>query len=182
MRYRALITALALLAAVSGALPAQAPDTSRLAEGARVRVEAPALFAGRRVGSVAAMRGDTLLLRVRDRAVAVPLARVERIEVRRGDRRRGAGALRGMGIGLLSGIAVGLAYARIDETSEPCGDGPCGIGYFIYPILGGGAGLALGGVLGAAAGWQRWERVPLPARVGLAPRRGGLAASASPNF
>ena len=153
---RALLLPALLVALPIGALPAQ--ETSTLTPGARVRVSAPDLHEpGALIGTVVALRGDTLFVRNADEGGAglpLPLARVERLEVSRGRRSRGTGAalgfLLGAAVGAAYGVAghPGLAHTDISEGGE-------------IAIYAGVAGL-LGAAIGTARGGERWERVSLP--------------------
>ena len=181
------VTAATLAAAERAA--AQVPAALPIADGTRARVTAPALGPTRRVVTVLAQRGDTLVLRAegaRD-SLLLPAAGVTRLEVSHGRKTR---VQRGLVVGLLGGAAVGAALAYAAYDPDPCAGSEsfaC-VAVFSGTSRGQDAGLgaALGAVAGAAAGsvvgllWrtERWQRVPLPprvARVRLAPTpQGGL--------
>jgi hypothetical protein len=173
MRQTLLLLALPVFALPIGALPAQ--ETLTLTPGARVRVSAPDLLGpGALIGNVVALRGDTLVVRKADAGAAglhLPLARVERLEVSRGRRSRGTGAA----LGFLVGAAVGAAYGEAGHPGLGHTDISEGGETAIYAGVGGLLGAAIGAVLGG----ERWKRVPLPRRLGIAPHwRGGVAVSA----
>jgi hypothetical protein len=184
MRYTHLaftpLTALAVVAAASVAAPfarAQASGSlsAALTAGTRVRVTVPGRIVSRRVGTIADMRGDTLVLRMDDREVALSAASIGQIEVSRGQRSRGEGALIGMTAGLPTGAVVGfgVAYATIGGR---CAE--CDIVYPVFVSLGAVAGAVAGTVVGAANPGERWVRVPFRTRFGVAPRPGGGLALA----
>jgi hypothetical protein len=173
MRRTALL--LPLLSALAPLAHLAAQDTLPLTPGARVRVSAPDLIGRRAVtASVVALRRDTLVLRPVDSGAAtwaVPLGRLERLEVSRGRRSRATGAVIGFFAGALAGAVYGaaghpgLAHTDIPEEGEAA-------------IYAGVAGL-LGAGVGAALGGERWARVRLPGRLNVAPHwRGGFALSA----
>lgn len=162
--------ALAAALALPGRAAAQSAPPSI---GDTVRVRAP----GQEIrGVLAAVRGDTMFVRRDGLTVPVPLAQVERVNVRR--RRHPVdglfrGALHGAPIGFGSGALLGLLAQEMDGS---CGDW-CGL----YPAVIGVAGLAVGtvvgGVTGVAAPGRRWERVGTRPVVAIAPARGGVALS-----
>src|SRR2546423_138876 len=89
-----------------------APLRAQLAEalpGARVRIEAPGILAGRFVGTVLQRSPDTLRVgSPNNMPVDVPIARISSIEISRGSSRllgTGHGAMWGGAIGLVIGIA-----------------------------------------------------------------------------
>jgi hypothetical protein len=117
-----------------------------------------------------AWRGDTLLLRdLYDRGGEVhriPASIIERLEV--GHRRsRGAGAVRGLWIGFLTGALLGgtLGYVGGSEEGEfnKAQEGA------VLAAVGAGAGLVLGPIIGVAFPGYRWTKVELPTRVGIVP-------------
>lgn len=164
----AAITALALLAPAT--LRAQ-PTEPRLGE--RVR----AVVAGDRVEGVLVETGaDTIALAPR-RGPVRRLARdsIASLELDRGGRRRGA--LVGLRWGTLAGLAIGavaLTQVERDDAERP----PQPDAEIVMQALGFGA--TWGTIIGFAAGADLWVPVAArPARVGLAPARGGVAVVVS---
>lgn len=162
--------ALAAAIALSGRTAAQSPLPSI---GDTVRVRAP----GQEIrGVLAAVRDDTLFVRRDGLTVPVPLAQVERMDVRR-PRPRGDRLLRGVLYGAPIGLGSGVLLGWLAEEK----DGSCGDWCGLYPAVGGVVGLALGtvlgGVTGVAAPGRRWERVGARPVVAVAPARGGVALS-----
>jgi len=182
---RALCCSVVTAATVAALDPAaaQAPAALPIAAGTRARVTAPALGPSRRVATVIAQRGDTLVLRSEGalNSVAVPLAGVTGLEVSRGRHTR---VRRGLVVGLLGGALVGAVSAFAAYESDPCAQGQF-FGCFdmgrgeqmgLGAVAGGVLGAAVGSVVGLAWRTVRWERVSLPpriARVRLAPMPGG---------
>jgi hypothetical protein len=184
-------------AAVVPAAAAQSPApsaASAVAPGARVRVTRPGRAAA--VGSVVAVRPDTLVVHWTARGdsvgdtTAVSTAEVVRLEVSRGMHRR---PWRGAGLGLLAGGGIGALVGAVTYTKPNCDAQQficLDFGRGFAAAVVGGAGGILGAVVGGVIGAQRvdrWQRVPLGAgraRVGVTlPRAGargaGFAAAVS---
>jgi hypothetical protein len=134
-------------------------------------------------GIVLALKPDTLLLdvRVATAPLALPLASVKSLKVKRGRKSRarlgaGIGGLIGMG----AGAQMGEAFCGSSEDEECIG----------ARLSGGLIGIVALGAIGAAVGSSikvdRWEEVPLDQlRVGLVRQRNGrlgLAVSLSVAF
>ena len=149
-------------------------------QGAHVRITAPSLGWDRKTGDVAAVRGDTLLLRRTGGLLGlilsprrVPMNAVTTLEVSRnhGDHVSAVYAL-----GLLGMVGGGFAAYRL---SGPCPPGLNGFGcelgrVFVAVPLGGAVGGVVGGLIGAAIVPERWEAIPLGgAHVGLIVQPGG---------
>lgn len=135
--------------------------------------------------TVSDVSGTTLTLRGADGSlVRVPGSAITRLDLHRGPRSRGRGALRGLGIGFAVGAVSGAVLGFAD------GDDSAGIISFTAEekamaggLFFGAVGGLLGAGIGAAAPGQVWERVPLaePAHIGLSPD-GGLAVGYSLRF
>jgi hypothetical protein len=172
------------------ALATRAPDLAAqpgpgLAPGRRVRVTAPAVDLKRWEGTVASVRGDTLVLRPIvdawtaryrypvDTAVRVSLDAVERLEVRRSVRGR---LWKGFGLGALGGAVLGAVVGLSQGKDELCD----GLGCIDKGAAAGAlavVGASVGGLVGlsiAAATAERWQPAPLDGpRVGLGAARRG---------
>ena len=178
-------------------LATRAPDLAAqpgpgLASGRRVRVTAPAADLKRWEGTVASVRGDTLVLRPLvdawaaryrypvDTGVRVSLGAVERLEVRRSVRGR---LWKGFGLGALGGAALGAVVVLSQGEDEFCDGIGCtdkGAAAGVLAVV----GASVGGLVGlgiAAATAEPWQPVPLGGpRVGVAtPRRGRGSRSGS---
>lgn len=167
----ALFLSLLLLAPLADLAAQESPP---LTPGARVRVSNR--WRGSEVGTLIALKSDTLVLNVKGQTtpLAVPFASVSKLEVSKGQKRSARkGAGRGFLIGACCGILVGAGAGTGSSESE---------GMFLaIPVLGGGGGI-IGALIGTFIGAEadHWEPAPLPVRVGVAPQRGGgirLAAS-----
>ena len=136
----------------------------RVKPGDRVRVWAPEFGVQKWVGTLRALRGDTLTV---DK-MRFAFASVTRLEVRRGGKSHAlAGAAIGGVIGAVSG-AVGGAASCADSFVDP---GGCAL---LGGLVFGAGGALLGAVVGALAKTDRWQEVPLAfLRVSFAPHGDG---------
>lgn len=168
MRRTALLLLLGLAAA--SAIPLAAQTTPALAEGQLLRIRAPGVWRGRTQATFIAWSGDTLIVReMRSRGdaplVRVPPNALERLEV--GHRRsRGEGAFDGLWIGALNGALFGGAVGFVTDEGGMRGRRQAA---GLFALVGFGAGIVVGPVVGALAPGHRWTRVQLPHRVGLIP-------------
>ncbi len=140
--------------------------------GSRVRMTAPALEFSRAVGSVLAIRGDTLVLECRTSALqpgrgrrawstdttAVPMTTVTRLEVSAGRRSNiDKGVRKGLLIGGAVGLALGVAMAADDEGNDFVCDGA---GCVASGVVGGAVwGLLIGLAIGAFSSRDDWRPV-----------------------
>lgn len=131
---------------------------------------------------LARIGADTLYVnREKDDAfMTIAFEGVEKAEVRV-PRSRGWGALRGVLIGGAVGGAVGMivGIAKWDEADVECGpfdplcDATTGTAQTIgYMTIFGVAGMGLGGIVGAVAPGERWERFELPRGMSMRIDRG----------
>jgi hypothetical protein len=174
MPRRCLATIAVLLMATPGLLRAEGssePDPLHLA-GARVRLSAPELGAGKQVGTVVEVHADTLLFAAdrRSTRVLVPTASLTGLDVSMGVRSHVG---KGAGLGFLAGaVAGGVAgYVSLHDPHSSDGDwGP--VGAAVGAALGGVVGLGIGALVGSRS-TERWNSQRLPIQVGLLP--GGSA-------
>ena len=159
MTHRIRRTALPICLALTAVAPATAAQSNELQPGARVRVSAPGIVAGRYVGTVLTRNGDTLQLGGPSSApVTVPMGRITSLEISRGKSR-----LSGAGRGVLWGVPIGLAFGLATANSlEHCTDFGCRDAssgergaYVLASMLAGGV---WGAGIGALVGRERWER------------------------
>jgi len=157
---------LPVLAALLIPLASAGGQLAELQPGARIRVRAPAVVAGRVEGTVITRTADSVTMTAPGGpTVHVPLAAMTAAEVSRGRSRRD-GALKGLAWGTGIGAAMGL----ISELGgEECPDDRCDDGYSTGEYLAAGvvSGAALGAGIGAIVGAERWERLQLPTRLAL---------------
>ncbi len=163
-----------------------AQQDAPVAPGARVRVSAPSIVNKRLVGTVVALKVDTLVVDAKGRRgpLALPLAFVTGLEVSRG---RKSNVGKGAGLGFLAGAFGGaiLGLVTYEECTGFCPVDPgAGGTALILAVVLGGVGAGLGAVIGAVIPSERWETVPLDRiRVGLIRHeRLGLTVSASVAF
>jgi len=163
MRIISILVATVLLPTLAQPLGAQ--DSVTLAEvqpGARVRVEAPGIVAGRYVGTVLARGTDTLKLGNSSGApVALPLRAIRSLEISRG-KSRSAGALRGMMWGVPIGVALGVFAVATTDDCDACFESTSDAEGFALLAA---SGLLWGAGIGALVGRERWERFDLPVRT-----------------
>jgi hypothetical protein len=128
------------------------------------------------VGALVSVGPDSVVIRTRRGAdtarIALPRSAVRFLEHSWVSRSYGG---RGTALGVLAGVATGLAVLAI--TTEDCPD--CWGAVLAAPFYAGG-GAIVGGVIGWAVGrsvhTEEWRLVPIPRTVGLAPGYdGGLA-------
>lgn len=156
----------------ASALPAQVAE---LGVGTRVRLRAPEVVAGRLTGVVIARGADSLTV-TRDNAapVTLRLGQVTALDVSRG-RSRSQGALKGA---LWGGGVMAVLGALVLDAQTCTGTGPSAnceevsraesVGY------GAVSGAMIGAIIGVFVGSEHWQRLTLPARVGVAPAGGGV--------
>ena len=160
--------------------PAIAQPQSALGQRVRLTFKPqPHVRAASVVGRLVEATGDTLSVDKGDRAVAVPLAKVERLEISRGQRsHQVVGALAG---GLGGGLLLGAIAA---STYEPC-TGWCILHFsqselFVMGALAGGAGgLLLGAIIGSGIKVDTWEPLLLRPSIGFHGASPGLTLSVS---
>ena len=151
-----LAAALGLLATFASPPVARA-QPPLLTPGARLRVSAPPANIVESKGTLLHATADSLTIAFYGRPVPVtlPIADVSRLHVTTG-KNRGVGLLRGAGLGLVVGALVGAALG--DAFGGDCTEYDC---WAVAGVLGGGAGFAVGGIVGVVAAPDRWETVPL---------------------
>lgn len=177
------VLATALLAPVVA--DAQAPV---VVAGARVRVTAPSIDLRRHVTTVVDVRGDSIVLGVRDNSRSVALSDVTALEVSAGKHRRFLRSTgMGLGIGAIVGAVVGAASYEECVSTEF-------LGCFLAPesraqsaIMGGAvlgaAGLLTGAVVGVVRRTDRWVSVDMPVRASIKPTAsGGISLTISRAF
>ena len=143
--------------AQSGAPRAGLPLSILLTPGTKVRVDAPSLLSSRLVGTVLALRSDTLEVtghvappNAKPAAWTgpVPLSAIGNLERNSGSKGH---ALIGMGIGLLVGAVIVPALSSSSTTNSEIPD--------YSPILFGIGGVVLGGIIGAQLRTEQWETI-----------------------
>ena len=154
------VVAAALL--LMGATRSRGDDAGAIAPGTRIRVFARTLGSKPLVGVLQSWQEKELTLAAEGRPSAVVVRRQEvtRIDRSGGRHSRGRWAIRGAGLGLLAGVAIGLAV----------GNSCTGQVIDVITICSAGSKAAIGVILGVPAGaligltvppGERWEHVPL---------------------
>ena len=172
----------AWLCALLLVLPA-ATTSAQIAEvqpGARVRLRAPGMVAGRYTGVVLSRTGDSMTVsRAAGQAVAVSFASVTSLEILRGKSRM-KGAVKGA---LWGGGSMALLFASLPGSAKECRSTSSGTRCINLSVgesmlIGGTGGAFWGALIGALIGAERWERAEMPARVALTPSMDGRGAQA----
>jgi hypothetical protein len=159
----------ALTAAGIGASPAAAGTEAALVEGAKVRLEAPAVSAGRIQGAVAELGATALVVAVDERRVTVPWRAITRMDVSAGERRH---ALRGLLIGAGAGAALSIVMPKCvnEGCSTEVGFEP------VFALMGALGGSAWGSLVGALVKTDDWKASSARLSVAPTPRRGVIVA------
>ncbi len=174
--------ALLAVLAVAVLIPVVATgQSSPLSAGTRVRVTAPGNDLDQHVTTIMEVRGDSIVVGVRNSSLAIGLADVTELEISTGKRRHfWRGAAFGLGIGAVTGLVVG---AVTYEECVPDGFLSC----FMAPksasasaaeggLVLGSIGLLAGAVIGGLKRTDRWASVKLPVSAAIAPARAGGAS------
>lgn len=175
--------ALSIVALSAFSTPAHAQHTE-IQPGARVRIQAPGILAGRYVGTVLTRSADTVELGTPGTApIKVPFARITSIEVSRGSS-RSLGALRGVEWGAPIGLVIGVIAAAGTESDPYCFDncstsGSDKAAFVAASTLG---GALWGAGIGAIVGRERWERFDVSPRTAFDVQRGRATFSLAVSF
>ena len=176
-RVLSLTAVIALLASAAPLHAQQSAPEIEIRAGSRVRLDAPGIVGDHMVATVISRTADTLTVAAPNASpIAVPISRITRLEVSRGDS-RSAGALHGLKWGIPIGAAFGVLGLALVDDCETCGSPPNRAA--IVPAFAG-AGAFYGLVIGAIVQHERWAPFALTPRVSLDPgtQRGTLAFSA----
>jgi len=165
-----LVVCFALLPFAASPLLAQSGLAySELQPGAKLRVAAPGIVAGRYEGTLLSRTPDTLKLGSPNGApVAIPIARLTSVEVSRG-KSHTAGALRGMMWGAPIGLVAGiLSASAVTGECIGCTDDYSKGGWIALSTF---SGVLWGAGIGALVGRERWDEFQLAPRtaIGVSP-------------
>lgn len=152
-----------------------AAQLSELQPGARVRVVAPGVVAGRYEGTILTRSSDTLVVGAPNATpIRVPLSRITSLEVSRG-KSRADGAVAGIkwGAPIMAAIAASLVITTLANDCKTCS--PLSADKAVSAI----ASLTLGGALygagiGALIGREHWDQFDLAQRTSLRIERGRI--------
>lgn len=164
-----------VLSFLLAAVPPARGQITEAQPGARVRLSAPGIVAGGYVGTVLAREPG--IMRVgspNTPPIDVPIDRITALEISRG-KSRAAGAGRGVGVGGIVGLALGLVAAVSDEETRTYFNYDTGrrdtlsrgevVAYTTF------SGALIGAAIGVFVPKERWERFDLAPRTGVDPRR-----------
>jgi hypothetical protein len=159
-----------------------AGQRSEIRPGARIRVAAPGVVAGRLTATVISRGPDTVVVASPDLpSLAIPVSSITSLELSRGSS-RAAGAMRGIAWGVPIGLVLGLATTSLADSCGDCGrtslQAPSRVEWVLFNGIGGGM---WGALIGAAIGRERWEPFELGRRtsIGLGNGRPTLAVGLS---
>lgn len=168
------LTLLLLFSAIADA------QSAGLTAGARVRVTSPRDDVRKYVGTITALRGDTLVMAGTRGSRSIALDNVTALDVSTGTRTQvGRSALIGFGAGaLLGGVAGAAAYREPDFFFQNAAQMGA-----VSALFFGGVGMVAGAVVGALYRTDRWERRDPPLRAAIGgSRSGGVSLSVSRAF
>lgn len=158
-------TGLAQGSSPTRAAPSQAgslPDTLRANSGEQVRFLASSVALGQQYAKFIAFDGTSLIVEQRNSEIAklaIPLDRLENLEVRRG--RGKSRTHQGAAIGMIVGAALfagGGYWASGGSENEFAG-----LGAALLAPVGVGVGALVGGLIGSQAGGFHWMAAHIPA-------------------
>ena len=167
------LAALGFLAFVGS--PAMAQEFAGLVSGTRVRVWTREPNSERRIGTLAGLRGDTLMVLVDGDADTTRLASSAVTRIDASDGRR-SHVITGLMIGAAAGGTIGYFMGKGLDNTSVCGSG---CGWLVAGPMAGAGGI-LGALLGAVTRTERWKEVTHErVSVGIVPRdrRMGLLVS-----
>jgi hypothetical protein len=145
------------------------PESLGIVSGARARLMIPEYGEARQVGTVIAVRGDSIVFR-RDAAgdtLIVGFTHVAKLDLSRGRHPR---PISGLAIGFVSGAAAGaIVFAASTPKAIPCNGQTLFCGRFFGAgayaafgaVTGGLGGALLGTVIGAVVHTERWRTVSI---------------------
>ena len=172
--WQTVLGVLALVAALPGK-GSQAQSLTSLEPGVRIRVAAEAVAPKPLVGTLVRLDRDAMALRLADREelALVPRETITKVEVSRGRRSRGRGALFGALVGLAVG-AIAVAATPGDDEMFTAAEATAMVGAM---------GAGLGALIGLAIPpGEKWESVPT-AHISVVPsRRGHVRVALSVTF
>ena len=149
-------------------------QVSEIQPGARIRITAPGIVAGRYATTVLTRTADTIRVGAPDKSpLDIPVSRITSLEVSRGDS-RALGAVRGVLWGGGIGLAVGAVLAAADENSSTTYDGLSAGENVAYATL---SGIFYGAIIGAIVGRERWETFEMPVRTSFRVQPGQVGAA-----
>jgi hypothetical protein len=169
---------IAPLRAQSGA---RGTETSELQPGARLRIQAPGIVAGRHVATLLSRSADTITIGGPGTVpIAIPIARVSSMEISKG-KSRSLGAVRGVEWGAPIGAGFGLLTLGAIHDCRNCNpqEQPTDGGWVAFSAV---AGALWGAAIGAIVGRERWESFDLSHRAALGVRPSNVVFSIRLDF
>jgi len=179
-RMCALLSSLACALVLVSPVARVSAQIAEVQPGARVRLRAPGIVAGRYTGVVLSRSADSVTVsRAAGQSVVVPFAAVSALEISRGKSR-----MKGAGKGTLwGGGSMALLFASLPGSTKECRSTSSGtrctnLSVGESMLIGATGGAFWGALIGALIGAERWERADMPARVTLMPGTDGRGMQA----
>jgi hypothetical protein len=183
-RIRTLLFGLVLLTALQLACAPKGPPRfwiEPVAEGDRVRVWAPSVGVEGWVGTLLALRPDTMVVG-NSKNLVLEISSLTKLEVSRGNESKAGtggiigfvgGAVAGAVICLASECSITVGSGDGDSRSDPLDENPL-VSVGLAAVVGGAVGYGVGVLIGSTIKVDRWEEIPLDQlRVTIAPCPGG---------
>jgi hypothetical protein len=183
-RIRTLLFGLVLLTALQSACAPKGPPRfwiEPVAEGDRVRVWAPSVGVEGWVGTLLALRPDTIVVG-NSKNLVLEISSLTKLEVSRGNESKAGtggiigfvgGAVAGAVICLASECSITVGSGDGDSRSDPLDENPL-VSVGLAAVVGGAVGYGVGVLIGSTIKVDRWEEIPLDQlRVTIAPCPGG---------
>lgn len=149
-------------------------QVSEIQPGARVRITAPGIVAGRYAATVLGRTPDTIRVGAPDKSpLDIPVSRITSLEVSRGDS-RALGAKRGVLWGGGIGLGLGVILTAAEDSNSPTYNGFSDSENVAYATL---SGVIYGAIIGAIVGRERWERFDMPVRTSFRVQPGRVGAA-----
>jgi len=165
-RVLSLVAVITFLASAAPLGAQQAGSGVEIRTGSRVRLDAPGVVGDHMVATVISRTNDTLTVASQSvPSIAVPIARITRLEISRGDSRT-AGAWHGIKVGVPIGGAFGVLGLFLVDDCRSCSNPPNRAA--IVPAFAA-AGAFYGAIIGAIVQREQWAPFALSPRVSFDP-------------
>lgn len=173
MQHASLIAVLVIVVPLSAS---SAQERTTIQIGERLRITAPQEGLVQRIGTLAAIEADTLVVKSRmthhekyaarvhstsaQVAIRVFIPSITQLELVTG---RESHWLKGIGVSVITGLVVGAGMGALAGAGDECSELPCGagVGAIAGGIAGGLIGIPVGVIVGGLWRTDRWQEVSL---------------------